>query len=322
MEWVDQVQYWYNGLRQDEALLRLLITLLLGLLAFVVSIAVAQLIGRSVDPVKRRISSYVTEPSAKDDDGSHAQRLMERLGRGLTPRDPEKRGRTETRLIQAGFRSPLAIDYYYAAKIIAMLLLPAAILMFVLVSGIMPLRAAVGFIGLGLPMGLLLPDVWLVRRVRHRQTILRRSLPDALDMLVVCSEAGLGLNAAIQRVAQEIEFQHPELADELGMVMMQMRAGMEARVALRDLVERTGMEEIRALVATLLQAMRFGTSIADTLRNFADDIRDRRLKAAEEEAAKVAVKMIIPIALFMLPAFMLVSMAPPLLRMARSLSGD
>lgn len=322
-EWLDQLQYWYNSQGNDPEQLRLLILLLTGLLVFIVSMLVFVMVGRAKDPVKRRVSAFVSEatPAERSDDGLRGRRLMERLGRGLMPVNEVKRGRMVLRLVQAGYRSARAIDYFYAAKVIAVLLMPAAILGFVLVTAIVPMQSAVGFLGGGLLIGLLLPDAWVARRIRLRQAKLRRSLPDTLDMLVVCTEAGLGLNAAMQRVADETDLQHPELADELQMVMMQMRAGMDSRVAMRDLVERTGMEEIRGLVATLLQAMRFGTSIADTLRTFADDMRDRRLRAAEEQAAKVSVKMMIPIALLMLPAFMLVAMGPPVIQLLQSLSG-
>jgi tight adherence protein C len=223
--------------------------------------------------------------------------------------------------VQAGYRSPRAIHLYFGAKIFALFALPLAVILGALLSGRLPLSSAMSFAGMALPIGMLLPDYWLVRRVRWRQRVVRRSLPDVLDMLVVCTEAGLGLNAAIQRVAEETSIQHPELSDELGMVMRQIRAGMDSRTALRDLVARTGLEEVRSLVATLLQSMRFGTSIADTLRVYADEMREKRLQAAEEQAAKVSVKMIIPIALFMLPGFMLIAIAPPMMRMMKSLGG-
>lgn len=334
MAWVDRMQYWFSGLLADEQLLAWAFVIGLGLLAFVLSLWFLALIRQLSDPVKHRIDVVAAEleglsaVDARSEGGSRpgggptqSQELLERLGRGLTPVDAEKRGRVVSKLVMAGYRSPRAVYVYFGAKVVALLALPLAIILVALLSGKPALSSAVSFAGMALPIGLLLPDYWLVRRVRRRQSILRRSLPDALDMLVVCTEAGLGLNAAFQRVVAEMGVQHPELSIEFGMMMLQIRAGMESRAALQDLVLRTGMEEIRALVATLLQAMRFGTSIAETLRAYAEEMREKRLQAAEEEAAKVGVKMIIPIALFLLPGFMLIVLGPPLINLMKSLGG-
>lgn len=140
-------------------------------------------------------------------------------------------------------------------------------------------------------------------------------------MLVVCTQAGMGLNAAIQRVAMEMDIQHPELADELNTTMLHMGAGMDSRTALQELAKRTGLEEMRSLVSTLQQAMRYGSSVGDTLRAYAEEMRNKRLEYAQEQAAKVGVKMLIPIALCMLPAVMLVVMGPPMIKLMEGLGG-
>ncbi len=325
MSWVDRIQYWFNGLLADDRVLQWGFVIGLGLLVFVLSLWLVHLVREMLDPVKQRIDFFATDGAGATGGAARgnaqAQRMLERLGRGLTPQDAQKRGRVVSKLLQAGYRSPRAVHLFFGAKLFSLIGLPLAITLALLVTGVLPLSSGIGFIGMALPIGILLPDAWLARRVRHRQAILRRSLPDALDMLVVCTEAGLGLNAAIQRVAQEIEIQHPELSDELGMVMMQVRAGMDSRVALQDLVPRTGMDEMRSLVATLLQAMRFGTSIAETLRTYADEMREKRLQMAEAEAARVGVKMIIPIALCMLPGFMLIALGPPVINLIKALGG-
>ena len=169
--------------------------------------------------------------------------------------------------------------------------------------------------------GYLLPNLWLQRAINQRQRVLRKGLADALDLLVVCSEAGLGLGQGIQRVAEDLQVGHPELSDELLLFNMQTRAGMDSREALRDLEVRTGVEDIRGLVTTLLQSMRFGTSIAATLRIFAAELRDKRTQRAEEEAAKVSTKMLFPLIFCILPSFLLVVLGPPLLGAIAALSG-
>ncbi len=169
--------------------------------------------------------------------------------------------------------------------------------------------------------GYLLPTLWLERAIRRRQRALRKGLADALDLLVVCSEAGLGLGQGIQRVAEDLQVGHPALSEELLLFNMQTRAGMDSREALRDLETRTGVEDIRGLVTTLLQSMRFGTSIATTLRIFAAELRDKRTQRAEEEAAKVSTKMLFPLIFCVLPSFLLVVLGPPLLGAIAALSG-
>ena len=169
-------------------------------------------------------------------------------------------------------------------------------------------------------LAFVLPDLWLSRAVRRRQKHLRHALPDALDLMVVCAEAGLGLNAAIKRVADDIGVQHPELADELQLVMMQTRAGMDSRAALKELERRTGLDDIRAFVTTLLQAMRFGTSISDSLRVFGEDMRDKRLQRAQEIAARLSLTMLMPIGLCMLPMFLFIVMGPSVLVLSKAAS--
>jgi len=148
---------------------------------------------------------------------------------------------------------------------------------------------------------------------------LRMSLPDALDMMVVSVEAGLGLDQALQYVAREIEQNHPELSDEFGLVGLEMRAGKRRSEALRNLADRTGEEELRKLVAILIQTDRFGTSMGESLRTHSDFMRLRRKQEAEERAAKVGVKLVFPIFLFILPSMMIVAVGPAMLRLFQDL---
>ena len=214
------------------------------------------------------------------------------------------------RLHYGGFHGRNSLLHYYALRMLLMILLPLSVL---IVTALIPglksqtifqsvlVAIAIGYVGL---------SFILDKLIANRQKILRRAFPEALDLLVVCSEAGLGLESAIQRVAAEIRISQPILADELDIVIAETRAGIDRHKALQRMVERTGVEDIKRLVSTLTQSMRFGTSVAATLKVYSDDLRDRRTQAAEEMAAKIGLKLIFPLAMCLLPAFMIVIMAP------------
>jgi tight adherence protein C len=176
------------------------------------------------------------------------------------------------------------------------------------------------FTGLGLRKPLLLlllpllayvlPKIVLFRMIKHRQTNIKLSLPDALDLLVICVEAGLGLDQALTRVSHEVAFAHPALSEELQLVTLETRAGRPRGDALRNLVLRTGVDDIRALVAVLIQTDRFGTSIAQALRVHSDSLRTERRQRAEEAAAKTTIKMVPVLVLCLFPAMFIVSIGP------------
>jgi tight adherence protein C len=196
------------------------------------------------------------------------------------------------------------------------ILMPVAFVALVFTTGIyrlntvfVPLLAAV--------VGYLLPELWLMWRIQARQHRLRLALPDALDMLVICVEAGLGLDQAIMRVAQELRITHPQLSEELQLVNMEMRIGKTRLEAMRELARRTGVEDIKGLVAMLIQTERFGTSIAQSLRVHSDDLRMKRRQRAEEMSAKTTVKMVPPLVFFIFPALMVVILGPAVITLMR-----
>jgi tight adherence protein C len=244
----------------------------------------------------------------------HRPGILQRLGTILMPKSESKRASIRDMLRYAGLRSEGALQVFYGIKLAATVLGPLVVAILASVTRVLPMADAFLYVLLASILGFLVPDIVLKRLARRRQERLRRGLPDAMDLLVVCSEAGLGLNAGIQRVAGEIALTHPDLADELGLFSMQMRAGMDNRAALKDLEARTGLEDIQSLVAMLLQSMRFGTSIADTLRIYSEELRDKRLQRAQERAARVGTLMIFPLALCIMPSFLLVILGPALLR--------
>jgi tight adherence protein C len=166
--------------------------------------------------------------------------------------------------------------------------------------------------------GYMIPETWLMWRIRSRQHKLRRGLADGLDLLVICVEAGLGLDQALMRVSQELKVTHPELSEELQLVNMEMRIGKSRIEALRELARRTGLDDIQALVAMLVQTERFGTSIAQSLRVHSDDLRTKRRQRAEELSAKTTVKMVPPLVFFIFPALMVVILGPAVITLMRT----
>ncbi len=326
MEWPNRFDLWLTSLLLDDQVLQWLFLGGLGLLTFVISLLFSRYVQNRFNPVKERIDAYVTDGDYGAgnvitlDEAKRGQRLLERLGRGLTPSNIAKRESTADKLALLGYRRPQDLRLFFGLKLVAGVALPLLTTAFNLVTGIIPTDMTLAIVLASFGLGLILPDYVLTKKVRQRQTILRRGLPDVLDMMVVCAEAGLGLNAAIQRVALEMEIQHPFLADELKTTMLQMGAGMDSRTALQELANRTGMAEIRSLVSTLQQAMRYGTSISETLRVFSEEMRNKRLEAAQEKAAKVSVQMLIPVALCMLPAVLVVVMAPPMIKLIANIS--
>ena len=224
---------------------------------------------------------------------------------------------TKLMLVRAGYRRPEALMALRGAKV----LLPIIFAIVVYVSGLTESSNGMFVWILALVAGFLVPDMWLSRRVRKRQTILRKALPDALDLLVVCIEAGLGLDQAFMRVSQELRITHPELCGELDLVNAQIRVGRTRIEAMRELASRTGVDDIKALVAMLIQTDRFGTSVSQSLRVHADDMRLKRRQRAEEAAAKTPVKMVPPIVFFIFPALFVVILGPAIITIFRQFVG-
>jgi len=215
-------------------------------------------------------------------------------------------------LARAGFRSPEVRLRINGIRI----LLPIVLVAIVFFSGLYRWNPILVF-ALTALAGYLLPEMWLLRRIRVRQKRLRHAMPDSLDLLVICVEAGLGLDQALLRVSEELHITHRELSDELQLVTTEMRLGKSRMEAMRDLARRTGLEDIKALVAMLVQTERFGTSIAQSLRVYSDDLRMKRRQRAEEAAAKISVKMVPVLVLFIFPAMMVVTLGPAVITIMR-----
>ena len=254
--------------------------------------------------VARRLTDLAdaTTPQVRED---FAEKQMERLRDMLVSVGKllpgQNASRATTMMNRAGFRGPTASLIVQGVKI----LLPIGLVSAVYFTGFYHSNPIV-ILGGALLAGIVLPEVFILWRVSSRQHRLRKGLPDALDLLVICVEAGLGIDQALMRVSQELKVVHPDLSEELKLVNLEMRVGKTRIEALRELARRTGVDDIKALVAMLAQTERFGTSVAQSLRVYSDDLRVRRRQRAEEMAAKTTVKMVPPLVLFIFPALMVV----------------
>jgi tight adherence protein C len=245
--------------------------------------------------------------------------LKERLEQALDPfskaipLSPSEVSRTRRWLIQAGYREPRHLTVYVGSR------LATALFAFVLVIAGSGFNSPILMISVG-AFGFFLPRFVLKRLIKGRQQRIKLGLPDALDLTVICVEAGLALDQALMRVGQDLHHAHPELSDEFHLVNLEMRAGKPRAEALRNLVERTGVNDIRSLVGTLIQTDRFGTSVAQALRVHSDSLRTERRQRAEEQAAKTTIKMVIPLVLFVLPSIIFVTLGPAIIELIRTLS--
>ena len=234
--------------------------------------------------------------------------LLSVLGTKVAP-SAEKVSQTRRLLMHAGFRTAQAPTIFLGMRVTGAAVAVVGLLLLSVVaqltmSKLLMLTALAGL------LGWMLPVIVVTRKARKRQESIQAALPDTLDLMVVCVEAGLALNQAIVKVAEEIDRVSPYMSEELTVVNLEIRAGTPRDEALRHFADRTGVEDVKALVSMLLQTDRFGTSIADALRVHADTLRTKRRQRAEEAAAKLTVKLLFPLLLFVFPAFFVVLLGP------------
>jgi len=243
--------------------------------------------------------------------------LVKRLGT-LLPQSPKDVTIMQRRLIRAGFRGPHALKMLYGSKLALGILLPVATALAVLGMDLDPNRKLL-LIVLAAAAGFIAPNEYVRMAAQRRQKQIRRALPNALDLLVVCVESGLGLDQAIVQAAKELVHAHPEIAQEFAMVNLELKAGKRRAEALRNLADRTAVEELKKLVAVLIQADRFGTGVAQSLRAHSEYMRVQARQAAEEKAAKLGVKLVFPIFFCILPSLFVVTVGPVMVRIRREL---
>ena len=219
----------------------------------------------------------------------------------------------QQRLIRAGYRNVAALKFFYGAKVIV----PIALCLLVLATGLAHSNSFFVYAVVA-GLGYLVPDFWLGRSITSRQASIRLGLPDVLDMLVICIEAGLSVDQATTRTAEELRLGQPAISDELGLVVLEQRAGRARSEAWKQFADRTGVDSVRNLVTVLVQSELLGTSVARTLRVHADTLRTQRRQRVEEQAAKTTIKLIFPLVLFIFPSLFLVTLGPAVIIMSES----
>jgi tight adherence protein C len=287
-----------------------LIALTVGLLVM----AVAQLVPARPASVGRRLDELeaagtsgfgTTQRRRRQASRERWEAVLKSLGERAAGAEVEQ-AVTRTRLLQAGYTSPQAATVFWGVRMVMPLSLAGAALVFVPFAGTMGLLLAL----MAAAFGWIAPSFYLDSRIRSRQAELRRALPDMLDLMVTAVEAGLGLNQAMVRVAQEMRHGSPAMAQEMVMVNLEIRAGKPREEALRGLGDRTGLDDLRSLSAMLIQTDRFGTSVSQALRVLSDTMRTKRRQRAEEEAAKTTVKILFPLLVCVFPAIFIVILGP------------
>jgi tight adherence protein C len=243
----------------------------------------------------------------------HVERALVTMG-GKLPRSPQEMSRQERRLAQAGYRRKDAVLLLNGTHV-AVVLLSLGIC---LALGYLYRQPIISF-AVSLLLGAAIPDLWLRTAIDRRKMSIQFALPDAMDLSVIAVEAGLGLDQALIRVGDEIRVAHPALADELRLRNLEVNMGRSRADALRNLADRTGVEDLKALVAILIQTDKFGTSVGQALRTFSESLRTKRRQRAEEQAAKLAIKMVVPMVLFIFPGVFIVVLGPAFISIVRDL---
>jgi tight adherence protein C len=267
----------------------------------------------------QRISAVIT-PRAKqgtfreaiEQTGSTLGSMVEQFER-VIPKSSAETSIVEQRLIRAGYRSDSAVKLFYGAKVLT----PVIFCFVAFVTGAGSFAPFFVYL-VAIGIGFLTPDFWLGNRISARQARIRRGLPDVLDLLVICIEAGLSLDQSVGRTADELSLAQPTICDELSIVVLEQRAGLPRADAWKHFAERTNVESVRNLVSVLVQSEKFGTSIAKTLRVHSDTLRTQRRQRVEEQAAKTTVKLVFPLVLFIFPSLFLVTLGPAVITVMES----
>ncbi|MDE1330980.1 type II secretion system F family protein [Vibrio aestuarianus] len=297
-------------------------TMILSLILVSVSMLVLTagfIVVGSKSPLKRKLHSL------RESNSSGTLRKSERLGSTLeslvpivAPKSGRERESIRQKLMHAGFHDSSTLTFFYAVKVMT------SAVGFGLAGGVFFFQPDLAHRDLLMiiliALGLFAPNFVLGRMVTKRQRRVRAGVPDALDLLVVCTESGLGFKAALRRVGDEMLISHPDFADELLTVCAKIKAGVEMSDAFQELIQRTGVTEIQGLVSMLAHASRIGGSLSKTLRDYTEDFRDKRNQEVEEIAAKIPTKMIFPLLIFIWPCFFIVAVGPAIIKLLDALS--
>ena len=258
-----------------------------------------------------------------DDSASFLTRFLHSIGAKMNRSQSGDETEIKLKFLRAGLRGKNVPTIFLGIKLVLAVALPSSFLLIVVLF-FPSMQTSHIFLGMWFLVmaGLILPNMWIGRKARKRKEKLVRAFPDALDLLVVCVEAGMGLDAAFRRVGEEIELSHPELSHELNWLNLELRAGKSRQIALKNLAARTDIDDVSSLVTMLIQTDRFGTSVSKALKVYADSFRTARFQKAEELAATLGTKMIFPLAICLFPVFFIIGLGPVVLQLYRVFLGN
>lgn len=293
-----------------------LITVLVFVAFFLIFFGILYLLSRRKDPVRLRLKDL---SGGKEGEQEEKTFLPFKGAGDLLGLGSEQTKGTKLWLAQAGYRRPHSVSNYYGARLFGALLLGIlSVLSGLYLKTERPLIPLLAFVGI--LVGGYIPKLWVAQRINQRRDEIRRSVPSVLDLMVVCVEAGLSLNAAIQKITEETKMTYTALAEELHLVNQEILIGKTRADAFRNLARRTGVDELRSLAVTLIQADRLGTSIADSLRVLADSLRVKRRQQAEETAHKMSVKLVFPLVLLIFPELLVILVGPAIINLVKTLT--
>jgi len=275
--------------------------------------------GRGGDPRGRRPERAGARPEGLRRDGAGR---LDALADPFTPKDAESVSSAKRMLLQAGYRSTSAVRTYYLARVMGAVTFGVLGFLYIFLSrGTEDLTwLAICSVG-GMAVGYIAPNYWVARRRQARQEEIGNGFPDALDMMLVCVEAGQSLDQSLVRVSGEIDHAHPSLAEEFQIISVEIRAGKDRAVVLREFADRAGVNDVSSFVTVLIQSTQFGTSVAEALRIYAAEMRDKRLMRAEEKANKIPTKLTLGTMLFTVPPLMLILIGPSIIDILNALTG-
>ncbi len=276
-----------------------------GFLAFYRQDALGKLLSAVLDRSDNRLPPSIPEVQP----GTRIERIVEPFQK-IVPRSPREVTVLKKRLVRAGLREKTYVNIFYGAKV----MVPVILCLLATITGAYTLSPMFVY-AVALGLGFLLPDFWLDRCISNRQLELTLGLPEAVDLIVICIEAGLSLDKAVMRTCEELRQSQPEISDELNLVILEQRAGRPRADAWKNLAERTAVKTIRSLTVILIQADKFGSSVGKTLRAHSETLRTRRRQDAEEKAAQTPVKLVFPLVLCIFPSLFLVTLGPSMIIM-------
>lgn len=292
--------------------------------AFLIAMAAPILLKKRIDPIDKLGKPRHNLAGAKDRQRLRYggdQKHLEALAPFLEPKDKEQLGAIRKKLLQAGYRSRTAIrTFYFSRGLIAIGLMTLAVVVLSLREGVGMTTYLVAC-GAMLGIGYLAPNYWVTRRIQARQEQIKNGFPDALDLMLVCVEAGQSLDQSLQRVSVDVMHAHPALGEELEVVAHEARAGKDRSLVLREFADRSGVNDVASFVTVLIQSAQFGTSVADALRVYAAEMRDKRLLRAEEKANVLPTKLTLGTMFFTVPPLILILIGPSLVDIVNALSG-